>query len=366
MRYITAIFICVLYINSQGQNNNKIQNCDEKTLYIFNNIVKNYDINKFDTFDTLTPDLINQCGIRERMQRLIIIQKILKNKPSEDEIGKYFNNNFHNSFLYRIDNWEEALFEHQHPELKSNNGTIPLFHPIDSLIIKESLELLKSKDLTTDERITCTLFSVNIKEYKHLTRNCYSKKSVIKQHFNRNWEKFGRNWSKLTVYSGVFKPLGSKKIFSYSPFIGITASSPLSYKLVVEVGFKLRLNINDNEFDFYAFDKTNTVDSDYSVFGGAIVGYKIYESRKFKILPKLGFGYELVGTGLNKNDKESKNRYNVVTLHMSAGLAVMIPVRKSNYLGFGINYHYCPYSLEKNLHTTFNENLVSTEVFWRF
>ncbi len=372
MRYILTIIILTIFFNSNSQSLDSIKptiKSELKTITIINNFVENYAISGFDTFDSLTKNLITTRGAIENIQRLIIIHKILKGKPSEKSINDYFTSDYHYKFISRIEDSRKIDFGYQYSSYKSYYDYIPLRHSIDSITIKEAQKLLKTDNITIDERIVCTLFSGDIKTYDKIIKKTSSKKSNLVKQLDSRRRKSRNRWIGFTIYSGAFKPIGSKKVFGTSPFWGFTISSPIAYKLIVELGIKYRLNLWDNHFDFYALDKTNNADSNSSAFLGVLIGYKIYESKNIIVLPKFGIGAETVDTGISdneNNDNSNRSYYNVETIHFSLGLTVMTPIFKTSHLGFGINYHYCPYSLEKDLYTTFNENLLSAEVFWRF
>jgi len=90
--------------------------------------------------------------------------------------------------------------------------------------------------------------------------------------------------------------------------------------------------------------------------------------KKMILISKLGVGLESVSTGIseNKNNSQDKTFHDIETINLSLGLSAITPVFKKSYIGIGINYHYCPYHLDKNLLTKFDNNLISTEIFWRF
>ena len=175
-------------------------------------------------------------------------------------------------------------------------------------------------------------------------------------------------WMAYYIYLGSYRPISSKDVFSYAPMIGLTISSPLSHKIMVELGAKFRLNLNDGSFKYYAKGDTNQVNSATSIFLGGLIGYKIYESDKLILVPKLGIGLESVDTGITEKGKNSdtEKSKDIETLHLSLGMSAMTPVFKTSYIGIGINYHYCPYQWDKNLLTKLDNNLLSTEIFLRF
>ena len=128
---------------------------------------------------------------------------------------------------------------------------------------------------------------------------------------------------------------------------------------------KFRLNINDKSFNYYALGDTNIVNSDVSMFFGALIGYKIFENKNLSIIPKFGVAFETIGLNLPDNvENPDKKTFDIGTMQLSIGLTAMRPIFKRNYIGLGINYHYSPYHLDKNLVTKFDNNLLSTELIF--
>ena len=128
---------------------------------------------------------------------------------------------------------------------------------------------------------------------------------------------------------------------------------------------RYRWNVNDENFDYYALRQTQNINSDYSLFAGGAIGYKMFDNKYLIILPKIGIESEFINTGLSdENYVSNNNKYDAKTVHFLFGLSAMIPIRNI-YLGLEINYHYCPYELNKNMRSKIESNLISTEVFWR-
>ena len=184
----------------------------------------------------------------------------------------------------------------------------------------------------------------------------------------KNHREYYNEFLTFTIYTGFFTPINKNDIFSTSPMLGFTLSSPLKNKLLIDFGFKFRINVNDGAFSYYALGDTNSVNSNVSFFLGGLFGYKIYESKKLALIPKFGIGLESVDTGISekKNNSQDQTYHNVETIHLSLGLSAMTPVFKKSYIGIGVNYHYCPYQFDKNLLNKFENNLISAEIFWRF
>jgi hypothetical protein len=299
---------------------------------------------------------------------LIIFKNIKDNKPIDSAIQVYLKNNFHRELKYRIENAKRINFGYIYSGSKAYFDFVPLRHPIDSIIAEESLNLLKTNTLKPDEKLLCIMFSGDIEGFDKEIKKTEYDKSYTKQYLTKKYRERSNQIIAYTFYSGMFMPIGRHNIFSYSPIAGLTFSTPLNYKLMVELGIKFRFNINDGSFNYFALGDTNFVNSDLSIFFGGTIGYKIYESEKLILIPKVGIGLESVDTGLSEpiNNSQETKEFDIETLHLSFGLSAMTPVLRRSYLGVGLNYHYCPYQWDKNLLNKFENNLLSAEVFWRF
>jgi hypothetical protein len=371
MRILLTISVLTFWINSFGQIQNssqEIPDCERLTSKTINKLTNDFNQNQLDSFDLIINDWIKQCGVSECTQRLIIIEKIKNKKSSDVSIQIYFENDFQYALKNRIANSKQINYGYIYSDSKAYFGFVPLRHKIDSIVVEESLKLLKSNTLNLDERLMCIMFSGDIDGFDKAIKKHEYNESWIKKHLLRNFRDDKDRWLGKTLYSGLYIPMSSTDPFSYSPILGLTVSSPLKNKLSVEFGIKSRISINGGSYSYYALGDTNHVHSGVRLFIGGFVGYKLYESKKLILLPKLGLGLESIDTGLSEKKKNSQNLtyYNIETVHLSLGLSAMTPVLRASYMGIGINYHYCPYDLDKNLLTKFNNNLISTEIFWRF
>lgn len=371
MRIILAILFLTIWNYSFGQNiksTEEIVDCELLTLKTINKLSSDFKLNQLDSFDLIINDWIKQCGISECTQRLIILKNIKDKKASDASIQVYFENNFHRVLRNRIEDSKRINFGYIYSDSKAYFGFVPLRHQIDSIVVEESIKLLKTNTLNPDEKLICIMFSGDIEGFdKEIKKHEYNE-GYIKQYLLKDYRDNNNRWLAFSIYTGFYRPISTNDIFSNSPMFGLTFSSPLSNKLIVELGIKFRININDGSFNYYALGDTNHVNSDVSIFGGVLIGYKIYESKKIILVPKFGIGIESVGTGISekKNNSQDKTYHDVETIHLSFGLSAMTPVFRKSYVGVGINYHFCPYQLDKNLYTKFENNLISTEIFWRF
>ena len=247
----------------------------------------------------------------------------------------------------RIHDYQEVF-----RDKKSYYGYVPLNHTSDSLTIALSRNLLKSDDLTPDERLICILFTGNFDWFENEADKDEYDDSFTKPF----WIRFVRdNRLGFIFYAGNFRPFNSNDVFTNSPMFGLSISSPVESKIIMEICLKFRLNMNDKPFDYQAFGTLNSVNSDVSIFLGGLFSYKLFDTERLKLLPKFGIGLEVIETGLSSEDEpgvklaNDKEYHDLRTIHLSFGITAMTPIFKKRYLGFGINYHYCPYGLDQNL-----------------
>lgn len=346
---------------------NEVVDCEALTLTTVNQLAKDFSQNRFRSFDEITTDWIQHCGISECAQRLIILNNIIERKPSQASIQVYFENNFQDVFWDRVHYAKRIDFGYVYSGGKLYFGYVPLRHPLDSLVAAASNLLIKTQVLEPDEKLVCLLFSGDIEGYEKEIEKTEYDSGFIKPYLLKKLRANYDGGMGFTLYTGVYRPLSKNDVFSNSPMVGLTFSSLITSKIMAEIGVKVRMNINDSSFDYIVNGDTNTVNSKASVFFGGGVGYKIYDRPKIAVMPRIGAGLEVVHTGISTQDEnQNEENHDIETLHVSLGCAVVIPVAKKSYFGFGLNYHYCPYDFDDNLITRFSNNLVSTEVFYRF
>ncbi len=368
---LLAVSFLSIWISLFGQPNSsstEIPDCEGLTIKTINRLTEDFKNASLDSFDLVINEWVKQCGVSECTQRLIILKNIMENKPSLESIQTYYENSLQFSFTYRIESSRKINYGYIYSDSKAYFGYVPLRHPIDSIVMEKSRSLLEKNTLTPDERLICILFSGDIEGLEKEIKKREYNQTFTKQHLLSNYRNNSNRWLAFTLYSGIFRPISTNDVFSLSPMLGLTFSSPLKYKILVDLGIKIRFNTNDDSFNYYALGDTNYVNSDVSIFFGGIIGYKVYENEKLLLVPKFGIGLESVDTGISekKNNSEEKTYHDVKTIHLSLGISAMTPVFRKSYLGFGVNYHYCPYQLDQNLLTTFDNNLISAELFWRF
>jgi hypothetical protein len=370
MRILLSALLLISWIHGFGQASqpNEVKDCEIVTSQTIDRLSEDLKRQQLDSFDLIVNEWVRLCGITECTQRLIILKSIKDHQPIEAAIQLYLENNFHRELKYRIENAKRINFGYIYAHSKAYFDFVPLRHQIDSIIAEESSMLLKTNTLNPDEKLFCLMFTGDILAFDKEIKKSEYDKSFTKQLLLKNHREKSNQFIAYTLYTGMYRPLRPNSIFSNSPMIGLTFGSPLKHKLLVELGIKFRININDASFNYYALGDTNFVNSDLSVFFGGTIGYKLYESEKLILIPKIGIGLESVDTGLSEpvTNSQQGTELDIETLHLSLGLSALTPVSKRSYLGIGMNYHYCPYQWDKNLLTQFDNNLLSAEVFWRF
>ncbi len=346
----------------------EIINCETVAFNAADLIYEQWSIANFDSCDLITNEWIALCGSGEFIRRMVIIEHILQNKEVTDSIQSYISKEFYLKFRWRSMDSKRADFGNYYTKNEGYFDFVPLRHPLDSLLFKSASDILRSDTLSDDERLICTLFSGDTERFESAVLKKEYKNSHIGSYARKKLSNDRQRWLMFNIYTGVFHPIGKEQIFSFSPTIGLSVTSPMMYKLIGELGFKIRINLNDNEFKYYALGDTNLVNSGTSIFLGGFLGYTLFSNDKITIIPKIGIGLEDVDTGLSrdKDNSDQTEYFNLKTIHLSGGITAMVPVRIANFIGLGLSYHYCPYQWDKNLYTKISNHQISAELFYRF
>ena len=344
----------------------EIVNCEIVALNATDIIYERWVANDLDSCRSIIREWVKLCGSGEFVRRIIILEKLYQHQDAIDSIQSYFNQYYDQKFRYRVNASKGSDYGNHYNAAYFD--FVPLRHPLDSLLMNKAAEILKYENLTKDEKLICILFSGNLDQFETEVKKKDNKESFISSYFRKRLYEDRQRWMNLTIYSGIFIPAGEQHVFSNSPSIGFYFSSPLQYKLMAELGFRMRFNTHDNDFKYYALNDTNVVNSATSIFVGAMVGYKLYSTAKVTIIPKIGIGLEDVDTGIyeTKDNSNDKIYHNIKTMHLSMGISAMKPVFISKYLGLEFSYHYCPYEWDTNLHTKFSNHSISAELFFKF
>ncbi len=343
----------------------KIVDCEVVSLNAID-LLYNYLQNKtLDSMDIVTKEWISMCGLSECTQRIIILKTIMEGKNSNEAIKVYFENGFQYSFINRLYDSRRVNYGYYYSNYKAYYGYVSLRHPIDSLIADRSAEMLNKATLSLDEKMMCILFCGDIDlfelEYKK------NDGSYIHNFYEDKKSEYKKQSTGFTFTTGIHSPIGKEKVFGPNPFLGFYVSSPLNRKFIVDIGISFRVNNNSEPFKYNISGDTMTTKSELTFLFGGTIGYKIFENKHIMMVPKFGIGGEGVGTELSKiNTKtQEKESVGISALHLSLGMTAYIPVISRQYLGIGLTYHFCPYNLDKNLITKFDQHAVSFDVSFR-
>lgn len=320
------------------------------------------------SFHAVTKSWVETCGLSEFALRAIILHKILTGQDANSSIRKYIDNHFHYVLRNRIRHSKEVDFGYRYANNEAYYSFLPFRHPMDSIIQSKAEILLERKNLNQDEYLICKLFSGDVDTFFEESTTRRYRQSIIGERLHQKELWIKQREFKFAVYTGLSTPSKSDDVFTRAPILGLGMGGPLSDKLVVDFAIKFRINRNDKSFYYYALGDTNYVNSDESVFFGGIFRYSLYNKPKLRVSSDLGVGLESVSTGLSKQKDHSteKEYYHLRTIHLSFGFSAITPIYGNHSIGLGINYHYCPYQLDRNLHSTIDNNLMSVEVFWKF
>ena len=351
---------------------NDIRDCEFMVPDIMNKIAEKFKTNETIGVDSLVNILETYCGKSESVLRVHILNAILNKKSCEEDIKTYFKQNFQDVFENRMRDSKSHLFDTLYNDNIIYYGYLPLRHPIDSVITNKSKELLQTGTLLGDEKLICILFANGNTSFNKEIRKYANKEAETRNLSREKQREEGRDHISAIISSGIYGPVGGmNRIFGYNPTIRGFITTPLKHKVIGDVGFGIKFNIDDEDFLFYAHNNINTVNSKATLFLDAYVGYKIYDNKKLILIPKLGIGFDSTGTGqkewtINEENEEVIKYLNLETFNFSAGLSAMIPIFAKNYIGLSLSYHYTPYNINKKLHTEFNNNAMNLELFFRF
>jgi hypothetical protein len=328
-----------------------------------------------DEVDKAVATVAASCGISEVTMRAKILSKIVRRKSVNDEIRMFYTEEYYRKTESRITTSKSADYGYHYTGRESYYGFVPLGHRVDSIMGNVAIELMAVRSLTDDERLMCILFSGDVekfeKEWKKSLKHpdMYAgtyRKEMIRSH--------DRTSCAMVLSSGFYSPVGSRKVIGTNPSFGISFSSPIEYKLSLDLAMKVRIHNNDQGFDYYAMGQTNNVNSSSALFLGLVTGVKHYDTRKFMVQSRYGLGLEVINTGLKEKvrsgggstSNDDYDYHDLETLHTSVGLAAFRSINNGRHIGVEVGLHFCPYQLDRNLQTPLDNIAASGELFFRF
>ncbi len=228
MKYILYFLILIstlIWGNLVGQNVSRFQNCEIEAQVVAGKLAKMFSLNGLDSIDLVNKDIFNHCGVSEWSQRSYIVYKILKGLNADNEIVSYFENDFYQYYIRRLESSQAINFGYIYNEYKFYYGYLPLRHALDSAIFKSSANLLIDRKLSKDEELMCVLFSGDIERFEATINNYDNKESKIKQYFLKRKREEGEYSIGYNLQTSVVKPFGNQKVFNYSPEIGFSSQA---------------------------------------------------------------------------------------------------------------------------------------------
>ena len=371
MRIQFTLLFSLLYAGLFGQTigySDDLVHCEPLTMKTINQLSEAFQTNQLNSFDSIVNNWTKHCGISECTQRIIIIKNIKDHKPSDASILLYLENDFHTMFNDRYNSANKIDYGYIYEANKAYFGFVPLRHKIDSVLTEECKRLLLSDSLTTDEKIMCYIFSGDYESYKKLIKKTARHESVIKDYFLIKYREDRNAWLGYSLYTGIHIPVGSYNLFPASACFGPGVSSPFSKKLIFEFGFRYLLNSKNNNFYLnYNGDTSYVTTPDHLIVTGS-VGYKIYETKKLTIMPKFAIGSEVLTTDIPHkiNSSLDTTYFKFMPLHFAPGVTAFIPIFRKCYLGFSVNYHFCPFNWYDKLISEINTSAFSAEISFKF
>jgi len=177
---------------------------------------------------------------------------------------------------------------------------IPLKSPIDSLIQQKAKALLNSDSYTLNqEELAITyLFADYIDNFYQELNKQPKRRPMVDNIRDRELYK---NRIGYQVHLGTYIPLGSADFFLPSSTLGFTLQGPLKKLFIPEFNYTLRINNNKELMSVQFRSEWYEVKAQTSHSFSAGLGYKIYDSGKFILLPKIRTGLGLIWTGISSS-----------------------------------------------------------------
>jgi hypothetical protein len=344
-------------------------NYEEYTLKAVDVIASLLESNKLDSIQTILKEWTYLRGKNEVTLRITIIVDFLQNKDVTKHLKEYINNDYYVYLYDRFTMNDKYGYRREYNEYKSYYNYVPIEHPIDSLL-NHKAKIILEKPHSLDEELLLILFSGKLIAFDDALKKRKYEKGIFKPFIRKNNYNVSNSFSgTFELYTGIYATQGEAKVFGNNPSIGVAVSSNLHKFLVYGLQAKFRPNIDDKRFNFFALDSLHSVNSKLSFSVGYFFGFKLYDGKRLKIIPKIYHGFEVVTTGISEKDSKQDNSiiyHNVDTSHVTFSLALMTPILRKSYVGLQLGYHYVPYKKDHNLQTEFNDKALSVELFFRY
>lgn len=389
-RHISIIFFSIIALFTIIPTSFSQQKCELTIANTLEPLTKVLNANQYEQLDPILAVIEQSCGKTELTQRIRILNLIIAKQISGDAIEHYLDQGFDEQVLARFHDAEREDYAYQYESHKQQYDYIPLRHPIDRLIKIRSKALLQSQSYTlSNAEIDILHVFSNEELLKNHTASEQKNNENQKDTINKKQEEtmaLADYYNKAKIgflpYIGVYGPLGGKNTtFGPNLSLGFTLMSSLEKSVIFEGGFKVRINSNDKNFDYSYYDQSESVNSNFGLFFGGAVGYKIYDNTKYIVIPKFNLGIDMVDTGISEDiytdgyydgygdyitGGNSTKLHTINTMHLGLSMAGMRQLKGKNYIGIEAGYHYTPYQWDQNLLSKIYNHYGSVELFFRF
>lgn len=372
MKYIfLSIIISILGLTVKSQNNLEDllskhvskPSCQVVSSNIelnINRIYKNDSINEMISFWQST------CGETEPLLRLKIVTRLKNGIKSDSLIALYFDT-YSYVFFNRV-NYSNHL---DYGKIFNGNpdyyNYIPLRSKFDTLVSNIAQEVLENKTINKDEQLICLMYSFQIDRYwKLIKKKEYRDTKIAQLNRIRLLEYKGPFSYKIKL--GTWMPINDpNNTFGINPQLGIGFGFQ-NEKIQFDISMDFRINVNDKEFNIKANSDTIGTDSDMGLLIGARLLYKFYKKGLWTIYPACGIGWDVIDTDVKKinSDDEDDQYHDIGAINLNVGINIMYDVLLDDEIGFGINYHYVPYSMDHNYYTSFSSDYLTFNLIYKF
>lgn len=374
MTYFPKLIVLILFVcpvvSLKAQNH-----CEQQTTLSLQKLTLLLQKNEVSSIMSTLQTMESSCGENEFTLRTKLIYQIINRETTDAVYNTYIKQRFDDELISRWDNSAEADYQNIYTRNKQKFNYVPLRHATDSLMKIKAKALLNSASYSSinDEEIAILyLFAGDSEAYLDVIAERKDDEPSDVEPNVYDWHQPKHTFG---IYAGLFSPLGTNNFFSKSFTAGLSIMTPLTKDFVGELQYKFRIHPGAQPFNFNYKEEIREVQSSTSHVLSLGLGYKLVDTKKITILPKVNIGLGFIWTGLSEveygeddegNETETTRFRNVNTLHSTFGLTFMRHLRNKTYIGLESNLHIIPYQWDSNLHSPIPSQYASFEFFVRF
>lgn len=329
--------------------------------------------NDFNQLQTIINTLKGGCDKNELALRLEITQQLVLQQNTDLSIKAYLDGRYDDILVQRFDDAASKKANEQYRRNPEKYQYFPLNHKVDSLLKLKAQALLSSESYTLNPRETAIvyLFADYIDNFYDELDKTPKKRPIIDK--IKEADKM-KDAPTIGVHAGIFSPLQRNTAYGVAPAFGLSLMGPFSNLFIPELSYKFRVH-EAAPFDMKYKGEIREVSPRSSHFISLGIGYKVYDSGKIIVLPKLNSGLGFIWTGLSEsyyqedeygNEERNTSYKNINTWQNSIGVASMLHIKRKTYIGLETNYHFIPYSWDSRLKSNIPSHYVSLDLFIRF